>query len=68
MTNVGEENIMADHLDGQPRISSRGLSVFVGEEEIHIYEGKWKNAEGVFDTLEEAVKNALPRWGGIIVQ
>ena len=68
MTSVGEENIMADHLDGQPRIRSQGLSVFVGEEEIHIYEGKWKNAEGVFDTLEEAVKNALPRWGGIIVQ
>jgi hypothetical protein len=40
--------------------------VFVGEEEIHIYEGKWKNAEGVFDTLEEAVKNALPRGGGNI--
>lgn len=66
MTNVGEENIMADQLDGQLPIRSQGLSVFVGDEEITIYEGKWKNAEGVFDTLEEAVRNALPRWGVII--
>lgn len=67
MTNVGEENIMANQSDGQPRISSRGLSVFVGEEEIRIWEGKWRNAKGVFDTLEEAVKDALPR-GGVIIR
>jgi hypothetical protein len=67
MTNVGEGNIMADQLDGQLPIRSQGLSVFVGDEKITIYEGKWRNAEGVFDTLEEAVRNALPRWGGIIV-
>ena len=49
---------------GLVKIKCRGLSVFVGQEEIVIFEGKWKNAEGVFETLEEAVLNALPRWGG----
>lgn len=63
MTNVGEETIMGNHSVGELPITSRGLSVFVGSEEVFINEGRWKNAEGEFETLEEAVRNALPRWG-----
>ena len=61
MTNVGEETIMADHSDGELQISSKGLSVFVKSEEISISKDKWKNDSGEFDTLEEAVRDAIAR-------
>jgi len=61
MTNAGEETIMEDHSDGELRISSKGLSVFVEEEEIQFSEDKWNNASGGFNTLEEAVREAMAR-------
>lgn len=61
MINVGEETIMADHSDGELRISSKGLSVFVEKEEIQFLDDKWQNASGRFNTLEEAVRDAISR-------
>jgi len=61
MTNVGEETIMENHSAGELQISSKGLSVFVGKEEIQYSEDKWKNASKGFNTLEEAVKDAISR-------
>jgi hypothetical protein len=61
MTNVGEDKDSAKPLDGQPKITSRGLEVFVEDEKIFISEGQWKNASGAFDTLEEAVMDAINR-------
>ena len=61
MTNVGEEITTEDRLVGEHPIRSRGLEVFVCEETIRIWEGKWKNEAGEFDTLEEAIKDVWKR-------
>ena len=61
MNNAGEELTMEVLLDGLRTIRSRGLKVYVGTEEIEIYQGKWKNSVGLFVNLEDAVKDALSR-------
>jgi hypothetical protein len=61
---VGVGVSMEKPLVGRVKIKSRGLSVFVESEEIVIYEGKWKNSAGVFDTLEKAIKDAVLRHEG----
>ena len=52
---------MEKKLVGANLIRSRGLKVFVKEEVIEIFEGKWKNASGLFNNLEDAVMDALKR-------
>lgn len=52
---------MEKRLVGANLIKSRGLRVFVEDEVIEIFEGKWKNASGLFDNLEDAVMDALER-------
>jgi hypothetical protein len=64
MNNAGEELTTEVLLDGLRTIRSRGLKVFVGTEEIEIYQGKWKNSVGLFPNLEDAVKDALSRERG----
>lgn len=61
MKNAGEEQTTGVHSDGPPLIRSRGLKVYVGTEEIEIYQGKWKNSFGSFKTLEDAVNYLLAR-------
>ena len=61
MTNAGEDKDTAKPLDGQPKITSQGLEVFVEDERIFIFEGNWKNDQGEFSTLEEAVMDACSR-------
>lgn len=70
MKTAGEEKTMEKTLDGHPTIKSRGLSVFIEEEEISLQEEiclfkiQWKSETGLFNTLEEAINDALPRhWG-----
>ena len=52
---------MEKRLVGANLIKSRGLRVFVEDEVIEVFEGKWKNALGLFDSLEDAVMDALER-------
>jgi len=61
MKPAGEDLTMEKRLVGANLIKSRGLRVFVEEEAIEIFEGKWKNASGLFDNLEDAVMDALER-------
>ena len=61
MKTAGEEKTMEKTLDGRPTIRSRGLSVFIEEEEISLQETQWKSETGLFNTLEEAINDALPR-------
>lgn len=61
MKPVGEDLTMEKRLVGANLIKSRGLRVFVEDEIIEIFEGKWKNASGLFDNLEDAVMDALER-------
>lgn len=61
MKTAGEEKTMEKTLDGRPTIKSRGLSVFIEEEEISLQETQWKSETGLFNTLEEAINDALPR-------
>lgn len=58
---AGEDLTMEKRLVGANTIKSRGLRVFVEDEIIEIFEGKWKNASGLFDNLEDAVMDALER-------
>lgn len=61
MKNVGEELITEEVLAGQPKITSRGLSVFVNDEEIKLEKGAWRNNRACFNSLEDAVKDAIKR-------
>lgn len=40
-------------------ITSRGLSVFVMDREVSLEGDQWRNETGLFDSLEEAVKDCL---------
>jgi hypothetical protein len=59
MMNAGEELTTEKPSDGQPMIQSRGLSVFVMDREITLEGEQWRNETGLFDSLEEAVKDCL---------
>ena len=61
MKNAGEELITEEPSAGQPKITSRGLSVFVNDEEIKLEKGAWRNKRACFNSLEDAVKDAIRR-------
>lgn len=61
MKSAGEEKHTEEPSDGQAKITSRGLSVFVNEEEIKLDQGYWVNANKSFNSLEDAVKDAVSR-------
>ena len=64
MENVGEELTTEVRLAGQNTIRSQGLDVFVDKEVIELFEGRWKNSSGLFNSLEEAVLDAMKRHEG----
>ena len=64
MKNVGEELTTARMSAGLEKITSRGLSVFVKNEEIKLKNGEWVNATNSYNNLEDAVKDALRRHEG----
>ena len=59
MMNAGEELTTEKLSGGQPMIQSRGLSVFVMDREIALEGEQWRNETGLFDSLEECVKDCL---------
>ncbi len=61
MKNAGEELITEEVSAGQPKITSRGLSVFVNDEEIKLEKGAWRNNRACFNNLEDAVRDAIRR-------
>ena len=65
MINVGGEITTDHHSVGGVQIKSRGLSVYIEDERITFDEqGRWHNANGSYDTLHLAVKEALSRHEG----
>ena len=42
-------------------VRCKGITVFVADEPIEICDDFWKNEQGLFETLEEAVNDALNR-------
>ena len=62
MENAGEELTTEVRLAGQNTIRSQGLDVFVDKEVIKLHEGRWQNSSGLFNSLEEAVMDALNRY------
>lgn len=61
MKNAGEDLTTEVLLAGLKKIRSRGLKVFVNDETIELDEGMWVNLSGRYNSLEEAVMDALNR-------